>query len=268
MAANSRNPDKVYPTSEKSYPSPLPLQLPDPSLKGISYDQLIQNRGIRFIHKRAAPCPNLRSVDDNSHNPNCTICDGNGIMYYCEKEIWGTFYSNSIEKNFEQQGMWEIGTAVVTLPAYYPDGEVAEFNTYDQLVINDFPVRLWQIKEYDPQENGGVTRVRYPIDTIDLVTSAQNNVRVDFIEGTDFNLDVNGNIVWVAGKAPVYDSVNERGETLSIVYHAMPRYNILQQMRELRVTQELVDGVKVARRLPQQILVKRDFLSNPSNTET
>ena len=266
--ANSKKPDTVYPTSSTSSASPLPLQLPDPSIKGVSFDQLINNRGIRFLHRRAAPCPNMKSLDDNSHEPNCQICDGNGILYYEEKEIWGIFVSNSLEKNFEHQGMWEIGTAVVTFPAEYPDGEVAEFNTYDQLVIPDFPVRLWELKEYDPQENGGVTRVRYPIDTLDLVTSAQNGVRVDFTEGTDFNVDANGNIVWVSGQEPTYDNVNERGEVLSIVYHAYPRYNVLQQMRELRITQELVDGEKVARRLPQQILVRRDFLFNPPNTET
>ena len=258
----------MYPVSERSYPSPLPLQIPDPSIKGVSFDQLANNRGIRFIHRRAAPCPNLRALDDNSHEPNCPVCDGNGILYYCEKEIWGLFVSNSLQKNFEQQGMWEIGTAVVTLPAYYPDGSVAEFNTYDQLVIEDFPVRLWQLKEYDPAENSGVTRLRYPIDTIDIVTSVQNNVRVDFIEGTDFTIDSNGNIVWVAGKEPSYNSIEDRGEVLSIVYHANPVYNVLQQMRELRITQELIGGQKIARRLPQQILVKRDFLSNPSNTES
>ena len=268
MAANSRKPSQVYPLSPRSFPAQSQLVIDDPSCRGVHFDQLLKNRGIRFIHRRAAPCPNVRSVDDNSHNPNCTVCDGNGILYYCEKEIFGIFTSNSIEKNFQQQGMWEVGTAVVTLPTFYEDGEVAEFNTYDQLEVPDFPVRLWEIKEYDPDENGGVTRVRYPIDTLDLVTSVQNEVRVDFTEGTDFTVNGDGNIVWIAGQAPSYDSTNERGEASSIVYHANPVYNVLQQMRELRVSQELVNGEKVAARMPQQILVKRDFLLNPPNTET
>jgi len=268
VATNSKKPSQIYPASSTSVPPFMPNQIIDPSIRGESFDQLIQNRGIRFIHKRAAPCPNMEKLTDNSHNPLCAICNGNGFLYYCEKEIWGIFVSNSLEKNFEQQGMWEIGTAVVTFPALYPDGTVAEFNTYDQLEIDDFPVRLWELKEYDPSENGGVTRMRYPVDTIDVVTSAQNNVRVDFVEGTDFTVNVDGNLAWIAGREPSYDAPNEKGEVLSIVYHANPRYNVLQQMRELRITQQLIDGQKTAIRLPQQILVKRDFLFNPPNSES
>jgi len=268
MTANSKKPDQVYPDNSAQYPSPMPNFIPDPSIKGKSWDQLLNNRGIRFLHRRAAPCPNIRGVNDNSHNPNCPICDGNGLLYYCEKEIYGVFYSNSIEKNFEQQGMWEIGTAVVSLPSEYPDGTVAEFNTYDQLVIPDFPARMWQLVDYDPNCNNGVTRLRYPIDTIDLVTSAQNNVRVDFIEGTDFTIDANGSIAWIAGKEPSYNATTEIGEVLSIVYHANPVYNVMHPMRELRISQELIAGQKIAKRLPQQILVKRDFLANPSDEIT
>lgn len=265
MAANSKNPSQVYPSAPTSQPSPMPLQIPDPSIKGVNFDQLANNRGIRFIHRRAAPCPNMTSVDDNNHDPRCQVCDGNGVMYYAEKEIWGLFVSNSIEKNFEQQGMWEIGTAVVTLPAYYPDGSVAEFNTYDQLVVPDFPSRMWQMVEYESR-TGLITPLRYPVDTVDIITSVRSQTRHDFIEGTDFNI-VDGNITWISGREPNYDNIKEQGEVITIVYHANPVYNVLQQLRELRITQELVNGQKVARRLPQQILVKRDFFNNPPETE-
>ena len=55
---------------------------------------------------------------------------------------------------------------------------------------------------------------------------------------------------------------------LSITYAANPVYNVLQTLHELRVTQELVNGEKVAKRLPQQVLVKRDFLFKPGNAQT
>lgn len=265
MSANSRKPSQVYPSSPTSSPSFMPQQIQDPSIKGVSFDQLANNRGIRFIHHRAAPCPNMTSIDDNNHDPRCPVCDGNGIMYYCAKEIYGLFVSNSLEKNFEQQGMWEIGSAVITFPAEYEDGEVAEFNTYDQLEIPDFPVRLWQMLEWDDRPDKSI-KLRYPVDTVDVVTSVRNQVRYDFIEGTDFNV-VNGQIVWIAGQEPNYDNVKERGEVFTVVYHANPVYNVLQQLRELRITQELVNGQKIARRLPQQILVKRDFLLNLPETE-
>lgn len=264
--ANSKKPDQVYPSNTQQSTSPMPTFIPDPSIKGVSWDQLLQNRGIRFLHNRAMLCPNIRSINDMSHNPACPLCDNDGLLYYEEKEIYGVFYSNSIEKNFEVQGLWEMGAAQITFPAEYTDGTIAEFQTYDKLTIPDFPARMWQLVEYNPNVNGGVTRMRYPIDTIDLVTSAQNNVRVDFVEGTDYTINGDGDIAWIT--PPSYNATIGVGEVISVAYHANPVYKVLQPLRELRVSQELVNGVKIARRLPQQILVKRDFLVNGPDKET
>ena len=82
------------------------------------------------------------------------------------------------------------------------------------------------------------------------------------MEGTDFNI-VNGLIQWVPGKEPDYDEVNEMGQIFSVSYYANPVYIVMQPMRELRVTQQMMpDGTKIAIRLPQQILVKRDYFVN------
>lgn len=255
----------TYPTSPRSYPSAMPVFIPDPSLKGVSFDQLLQNRGVRFVHKLAAPCPNLKTLYDNNHNPNCPVCDGNGMFYYREKEIYGVFYSNSIEKNFEMQGIWEMGSAVVTLPTEYPDGTQAEFNTFDQLVIPDFTVRLWELKEYEVRANKQ-QRLRYPISSIDYIAAVNNGTLTPYVEGVNYNI-VNGNIQWIAGGEPAYDDVNEIGEVFVIVYFANPVYNVLQHMRELRISQELIAGQKKPIRLPQQVLVKRDFLLNKPETD-
>ena len=78
--------------------------------------------------------------------------------------------------------------------------------------------------------------------------------------GVDFNITVNGEVEWIPGKEPFYDTANERGEVIGWAYFANPVYVVLQSLRELRITQELIGGVKTARRLPQQILVRRDFM--------
>lgn len=265
MSANSKKPDQVYPRPPLASNSMMPLQIQDPSIRGLSHDQLLNNRGIRFIHSRMLPCPNIRKLQDNDHDPLCPVCNGNGMISYCDKEIYGVFVSNSLDKNFEQQGIWDIGSAVVTFPAYYDTGEVAEFLTFDQLAIPDFPVRLWEQVEYNPNIDNGITRAQYPIQTIDAVISVQNNIRVDFVLGTDFNI-VNGNIEWI--NAPSYDVASGRGEVFSIAYHSTPIYQVLHPMRELRITQELVRGQKIATRLPQQILVKKKFLVQSTSYES
>lgn len=245
-----------------STPPQFPKYLPDPSIRGDAFDQQLENRGVRFIHKRATPCPNLRNLDDNTHDPSCPICDGSGILRYEEKQIVGIFQGNSLQRLFEQQGIWEVGTATVTLPTEYDDGTQADFNTFDHLVIPDFEIRTWELKEYEPRA-GRRQKLRYPVTGIDYMSSVENGVLVQYIEGTHFNL-VDGEIEWVSGQEPPYDSINERGTVLTISYFCNPVYSVLQSMRELRITQELVDGQKVARRLPQEVLVKRDFLVNPA----
>ena len=249
-------PSQQYPKSPGSFNSMIPIVLPDPSIQGAAFDQLLQNRGIRFLHKVAAPCPNMVSLADNNHDPECPFCDNSQILYVEEREIWGVHAGNTLEKLFEIQGVWEIGTAVITFPTEYPDGTQADFNVFDQLICPDFQVRLSDLKEYD---GSMITETKYPIQRVVNITAITDNVRKVFVQDTDFTL-VDGNIHWIAGQQPSYNAIEEIGEVLSVTYVANPVYNVLQAMHELRVTQELIGGVKVARRLPQQVLVKRDFL--------
>jgi hypothetical protein len=240
----------------------MPMYLPDPSIKGISFDQLLNQRGIRFMHNKAVPCPNVLTVDNNAHLPNCEFCDDSGIIYYGNEELWGVFAGNSIEKTFEAHGVWEVGTAVVTLPSEYPSGDQADFNTYDKLTMPDFTVRMWEMKEYEPRP-GGIQSLRYPVQKVEFACSISNGVQKIYQPTIDFNIDVNGDIAWIPGMEPFYDPNSEHGEAIIWSFYAHPVYIVVQSLRELRITQELVNGQKVARRLPQQILVRRDFMVGP-----
>lgn len=246
-------------TSPVSTPSQMPLYIPDPSIRGASFDQLLSQRGVRLIHYKAIPCMNVESTSFQAHQPDCPFCDDSGIIYYDKKEIWGTFSGNSIEKTFEAHGVWETGTAVITLPTEYPDGTQADFNTYDRLELPDFTVRLWELKEYEPRPNN-VQDLRYPVKKVEYSSSITDGIQKIYKENLDFKVADDGSIVWEPGREPVYSSNLERGEVVGWVYFANPVYVVLQSLRELRITQEMVNGVKMAKRLPQQILVRRDFM--------
>lgn len=256
-------PNKKYqnapPTSPLSVPSSMPIYLPDPSIKGLSFDQLINQRGIRVMHHKAIPCMNVESTTFQAHVPNCEFCDDSGIIYYDSKELWGTFSGNSIEKTFEAHGVWEIGSAVMTFPAEYPDGTQADFNTYDRIELPDFSVRLWELKSYEPRVNN-IQSLRYPIENIEYVSSITDGVQKFYYPGIDFNITNDGDIQWISGKEPNYNIDLERGEVIGYAYFAHPVYVVIQGLRELRITQEMVGGVKTSKRLPQQVLVRRDFM--------
>ena len=260
-----KKPNKQYPKSTRSTPSPMPGILPDPSIKAASWDELIQNRGIRFIHRVAMPCPNMKGLDENNHAPNCQLCDNSQMLYKetfpgttDEREVWGVFTSNSLEKMFEVQGVWELGTAVITFPAEYPNGLQADFNTFDQFYCPDFEVRLYDLLKYEPTTND-IQKLRYPIVNIEYITAVVNGVLTEYQLGTDYEI-VDGGIYWLI--KPYYDSANDLGQVFSIVYNANPVYTVQNVLHEMRVTQDydIATGQKTARRLPQQVLVKRDFL--------
>jgi hypothetical protein len=261
MTETMTKPSGTFPTSETSTPSFFPPNLPDPSGYKQNFDQLINRRGIKFMHYKSLPCPNIKLLDDNSHDPLCEQCDGSGIIYYEPKEIVGILTSNSVEKQFEYQGAWEIGSAVVTMPSEYADGEQADFTLYDKLEVLDYTVRLWELKEYEPRP-GGIQQLRYPIEKVGYLITATDSKITEFKQDVDFTIN-NGLIVWIPGHEPSYDNINEMGQTYSVAYWAHPVYVVLQPMRELRVTQQMMpDGTKISVRLPQQLVIKRDFLVN------
>jgi hypothetical protein len=263
MTGTMTKPSAVFPLSPASTPPQFPSNTPDPSIYTQGFDQLLNNRGIHFTHYRAVPCPNMKSMDDNNHHPLCPHCDGSGILYYRPKTIVGVLVSNSVEKQFEYNGVWEAGTCVITFPAEYADGEQADFSLYDKLVVEDYTVRLWEKKQYEPRP-GGLQQLRYPIANIENLITADDTVVTEFKEGEDFNI-VNGLIEWVPGKEPGYDDLTGIGDVFAVSYFAKPIYVVLQPMRELRVTQQMMsDGTKIARRLPQQVVAKRDYFVNPA----
>lgn len=255
--SNMDKPIAPFPNAPFSTGQIMPLNLPDPSIRKESFDELLRNRGIHFIHRRAVPCPNLRSLDDNTHDPNCTFCGNKGFMYYESKEIVGAFSSNSLQKIFEHQGIWEIGTASVTMTSEYVDGTQADFAMYDQLYIPDYEERLWELREFIEDKD---ILLRYPITKLDSITSVERGVLTTWILGTHFTIDGNGNMHWISDIKPSYNSNTERGSVLAISYFAHPSFIVVQHMRELRATQEKQGVGKVAVRLPQQLLIKKEFL--------
>lgn len=272
-AISAVNPPPIasYPPPAQSItstPSEMPMWQPDVSINSNNFDQLLSQRGVRMIHEKATPCPNILTLDSNAHEPNCSFCDNNGFLFYTKEEIYGVFSGNSIQKTFEAHGVWEIGTAVVTMPTHYPDGREADFNGFDRLVIPDFTVRLWELKEYEPRP-GNVQELRYPVRSVDYVSSISRDGKTEkrYVQGVNFNINSDGEIVWIDGKQPNYDPQTGHGEVLTWSFYAAPVYLVVQVLRELRVTQELsARGQKTPRKLPQQVLCKRDFLPTASET--
>jgi len=260
-------PNQKIPLSINSTPVFMPLNIPDPSIKGDSWDQLLENRGIRFKHYKAVPCCNMVSLETNGHRAGCPFCDNNGMLYYGGKIITAHFSSNSLQKMYEYQGVFEAGSAMLTIPTHYDDGTECDVNMFDKLEVLDFETRVWELLEYKPTIDGKQV-LRYPIIDIEYMSAVREGSLVLYTKGTNFTISTEGYIKWITGKTPTYDKEIEVGLVLSISYICKPVYIVLQIMRELRVTNEMLpDGTKVARRLPQQVLAKKDFYLNAEKSK-
>lgn len=261
-----KNPNTVYPKSPTSMGPFMPLNIPDSSMNEASFEQLLANRGIRFLHKKATPCPNMKTLNSGQHDPNCRICDHDNFIYYKSKEFWGTFIGNTIQKIFEYQGVWDIGATMLTVPTMYPDGDEADFNTMDKLVMLDFEIRLWELFEWKDPEDSKVF-LRYPVTGVEFMCMALDSENIaTFEDGVDFDI-VDGALVFRrTGESKLsWNSELRVGSVVSVSYFANPVYIVLHPLRELRVTQELVNGQKVTKRYPQQLVIKRDFMPYADN---
>ena len=249
-------PDQIMPNGgHLSTPPFMPYEIPDPSVRGLSWDELSNNRGVRFTHRKCVPCPNMVSLDTAGHLPNCKLCDPNGMIYYGAKIITAYLNSASMQKTYEYMGVFDQGAAMLTVPTKYDDGTECDVNAFDKLEMLDFEMRAWEIITFDGALDQ--KKIRYPIVGIEYMASAINNQLKVYTQGVNFNISADGDIMWVKGKTP------QMNETLSISYLCKPVYVVLQIMREIRAGQEMqMDGTKIAKRFPQQVLIKKDFLIN------
>ncbi len=238
--------------------SPKPLWNPEFDPEG--FDELIRNRGLRWKHERAAFCPNVRDIDSLLHDANCKECD-NGFIYYGCKTVLGIFSNNKLEKMYEIQGSWDIGEAVVTFTSYQPDaagnpgkGEMNDFQFNDKVTCLDYTFTWTQLIEHNPI---GLDRLRYEAVDIELIRD-RNRV---YAKNVDYIIE-SGQVRWISGNRPTHQLSIARGGIYTIVYSANPIFYVTQILHEIRATKGVPRGedVVTAIRLPQQCVIRRDYL--------
>lgn len=194
----------------------------------------------------------------NCNHPNCW----NGFLQVDQKEVWGYFNNDQLNKLFEIQGEYNENIAIITLAATCTDGTEAEVHPYDQLIaVADYQKRVYELVESSPV---GLDRLKYyALDVLTIETKSGKK----FTKGVDYVVD-SGKIKWISQNRPIYDQQIKRGEVFSIAYYIQPIFYVHHVMKELRATQvfDPMTGEKVAVRLPQHIMVLRELLT-PDDTD-
>lgn len=258
-----QKPNKRYPSAPGSSPSMVPGILPDISLQDVHFSELVKNRGLKFKHSKGVPCPNVRDINelihlDHCHHPKCW----NGMLQIDERECWGFFNNDQLNKLYEIQGEYDENIAIITMSATYEDGTEADFHHFDRLVMEEYSKRTYELIEHNPS---GVDRLKYyALDVHSLQTPDK-----EFQKDVDFTVD-NGRIKWISNNRPGYDQALNRGQIYTIGYYVRPIYYVHHVMKELRATQvyDQATGEKVAVRLPQHLYVIREVMYPDTTDDT
>lgn len=262
-----RRPSKTFPTSPGFMASGTPKNLPDPQLDPIAFEQLIHQRGLRWKHYRATQCPNIKSLETGIHDPNCRQCE-NGQIFYGGAIVHGLNMQYKLEKLYESQGAWDLGNGVVTFSAYADDedgnpgmGPAIDLQPFDKLICLDYSFRWSEVIEHSPT---GIDRLRYPALTVEYVATKDKVYYID----EDFIINEVGYLKWTGQNQPLYDQLNSLGEIFTVAYTAQPVFYVIQLIYEIRATKafDQTTGAITAVRLPQQVLIRRDYLfSHPGD---
>jgi hypothetical protein len=175
-----KKPANRYPAASGSFGKLTPADLPDPSFNAEAYNELITNRGILFSHTKAMPCPNVQDVESMIHASHCghPKC-WNGYLQVDEKQVWGYFNNDQLNKLYEIQGEYNENIAIITLSAVNTDGSEADVHPFDQLVAQaDYSKRMYELVEANPT---GIDRLKY---------YALDVHRIEVASGKTFTKDV------------------------------------------------------------------------------
>jgi len=234
-------------------------QMPDDGvypigMNPVPFEKLIRSKGIRMVHQKPIPCPNQHTLNGGDHDPNCTLCY-NGFVYYGQKEFIGALTGNSLNKQFGMNGTFDMDQATIVVPAKDENGNEMDFQYFDQILIPDFTVRVYQRVQ---ASQTGVDRLHFPATSVDMVMGSDGTI---YKVGVDCVINDRGMLEWISPNRPGYNLLTDSGEIYSVNYYTKPTLTIVGMPHQLRVTQTKdKDGKTIQNRFPQLIVVRKDFV--------
>jgi hypothetical protein len=183
----------------------------------------------------------------------------NGFLYEKVGVVKGLFTGNSKSKRFDDIGFWDGSTAQVTIPRFYDGTEervyVAPFDRF--YLEEELVVPTWQ--KFVHHETG-LDRLKYPVVSVEVLRDFRNE---SYAQDVDFTVTGDGRIQW-GSRQPVpqlqtASITTNRGAVCAIRYRYRPFYYVGQLMHELRIAQVSNEFGRSIERLPQSMVVHREY---------
>lgn len=240
-----------------------------PTFDPDAFDNAIEDQGIPLVHYRALPCP-VGLLDMNDPRKAHTDHSGcsNGFLYKKAGVVSCIFMGQNTRNQQVDNGMMLQGTARVTPNRFYtvpndgqspvvPHGEEVILSPFDRLYLDDVEAYAinWQLFEHN---ESGLDRLQYPVLKVEHLVDADGK---EYVEGTDFAVDQNGQIKWI-DERPGYEiaDTGPRGKVCSIRYRFKPFWYVKYLEHEIRVAKTAeAFGARETTRMPFAAVIQREI---------
>lgn len=219
-------------------------------------DQEIKDLGVRVKVYKSTVCPNMTSLESSDHDVNCTVCN-NQMIDFCPKETLALFQQQSLLDQFKVHGTFSLDEIQVTFLSGIT------LHTYTRVDLLDFPEDFFE--PIQRQEGTNTDYLKYKACSVVGCFAVENNVRIEYHYGTDFEIDIEGRIKWISAHKPADRQI------YTIYYQYVPIFRATKAMHRDRYSQYnlrpgsikapkvQVDG-KTFVKLPETWILKRDYL--------
>lgn len=206
------------------------------------HDALVLNQGVRIKIYRSSLCPNVKSIDGAEHEIDCPLCHGAQFVDRYPLDSWAFIQAQALEKPHFTEGQYDGNSVYATFL------QGVELQYFTLIELCDFTETFY---ERIQRSSGPVDHVRYRATRINLLMDSDG---VEYFEGSHFNIDINGNIRWKAGKGPSAEKI------YTLNYSTKVRFRAEKAMHSNRFAQIEVSGGVEMVKMNEQWQLAKDYL--------
>jgi hypothetical protein len=225
------------------------------------FEDQIEDQGTRVRITPSILCPvrttTSKHAADTNHNLNCPICSGSEIVDISSQAVedWVYIQSVKIDKNFQQQGVYDMKDAFMTVRRDVRVGYFFKIEVIDHAsVFNELILR----------SGDSTDRLRYPLSDLDdgHIFVLLDKDGTEYIKDVDFTVS-GQTLTWLdLNTSPAKDTL------FSFLYSIVPTFRILELMHENRF---YYDGFKKPEKtpiqLPQQCHIRWDYMAKREGSD-
>ncbi len=222
-------------------------------------NQEVKDLGVRIKVWRSTVCPNMKSLESFDHDVNCTVCNNNMVDFGCFESV-GMIQQQDLIEQFKVTGVFSMDESAMTFLS-----EVT-LHIFAKVQILDFTEDFFELVQR--QEAPATTdRLKYAACKVLGLFTVENNVRTEYYEGVDFEIDVNGDVKWIGTRKP------DDRQIYTIYYKHHPVFRAVKALHRNRWSQfnrrsDQLDptipkktvGDRTYVKLPDSWILKRDYL--------